>query len=640
MRAGTLVALLACLLCSATAKPLFAIGSGALLTVGDELPNCDVYHENQCQGNNIETDAKYTNWTWQTPPKGDANYQPSFQSYSSLKGHARVVYNSAHNQATVQLVTIVRDPNVKLTYSFGGVIQESNTKVFCQSGCENVATGPVNIDISGSDGSSLTLDAVDFLWNAPAIKLNGGDYRNGQKGAIVEMFGWPHADVEKECKAISQMGYLGVKLFPVQEQVMSDEPFNGERNPWYFMYQPVSYRLQGRMGTRDQLRALITTCRSYGVRVYADAVVNHMTGSGNDVSPYHRNPGAGCAKWGSVPKTGSAPDPSPFYTQGFTYHTSPIGYPPQQEFPAVPFEPVDFHCERSLNSWSDPLVLNAGWLTGLTDLNTERPNVQQRIADYLTDLISIGFSGYRIDAAKHIKPDDLVGIFSKFKQNLGGVLPEDFISWLEVLIGGEGQLLFCNEGSGYNYGKNFVDKFKAAGFSDAEVNKIKIWFTGYPKEPTVDCGQVTNWRKAIQNDDNDQQNDGSSSRDMGDQGSVLVKDRGFEVKLFQSPNGANDNANDYPIRLVLSSYYFDKADGKVHGIPDGKSDCLGCKGPNCSGCKSVPYSPAYVADACAYEGQDYTRVHRDRAIVLAMRQWMGLPTNLSNEQLGIPARCQ
>jgi glycosidase len=41
-----------------------------------------------------------------------------------------------------------------------------------------------------------------------------------------------------------------------------------------------------------------------------------------------------------------------------------------------------------------------GWLTGLVDLNTERDNVQERIADYLTDLIGIGFSGFRIDAAK------------------------------------------------------------------------------------------------------------------------------------------------------------------------------------------------------------------------------------------------
>lgn len=36
-----------------------------------------------------------------------------------------------------------------------------------------------------------------------------------------------------------------------------------------------------------------------------------------------------------------------------------------------------------------------------------------QIADYLTDLIGIGFSGFRIDAAKHISPAGLTGIFTK-----------------------------------------------------------------------------------------------------------------------------------------------------------------------------------------------------------------------------------
>jgi hypothetical protein len=87
-------------------------------------------------------------------------------------------------------------------------------------------------------------------------------------------------------------------------------------------------------------------------------------------------------------------------------------------------------------------------------------------------------------------------------------------------------------------------------------------YSAYPKEPSVACGQVPFNRFAIQNDDADQQTPGSSSRDMGSMGSVLVKDlniplhRQFEVQLFQNPNGATDNANDYPIRMVLSSYYF------------------------------------------------------------------------------------
>jgi len=126
-------------------------------------------------------------------------------------------------------------------------------------------------------------------------------------------------------------------------------------------------------------------------------------------------------------------------------------------------------------------------LTGLADLDTEKDYVRERIAAYMTDLISIGFSGFRMDAAKHIQPESLAAILSKLKRNLGGGdLPEDFITYLEVLMGGEKDLLMCNPGD-YNYGKSFEDKMKAAGLSDSDVAKVKIWSSDYPKEMPI-CG--------------------------------------------------------------------------------------------------------------------------------------------------------
>lgn len=90
------------------------------------------------------------------------------------------------------------------------------------------------------------------------------------------------------------------------------------------------------------------------------------------------------------------------------------------EFPSVPYIATDFHCERGLSSWTDPFQLNNGWLVGLSDLDTESEYVQERIAAYFTDLLSIGFSGFRMDAAKHIKPPSIAAILFKFKKNLGG----------------------------------------------------------------------------------------------------------------------------------------------------------------------------------------------------------------------------
>ena len=37
--------------------------------------------------------------------------------------------------------------------------------------------------------------------------------------------------------------------------------------------------------------------------------------------------------------------------------------------------------------------------------------------------------------------------------------------------------------TGYNYGSYFEDALLDEGFTQEDVNKIKIWNSGYPKEP-------------------------------------------------------------------------------------------------------------------------------------------------------------
>lgn len=51
----------------------------------------------------------------------------------------------------------------------------------------------------------------------------------------------------------------------------------------------------------------------------------------------------------------------------------------------------------------------------MPDLATGKPEVQDKIAKFLNELIDIGVAGFRIDAAKHIWPNDLDTIASKLK---------------------------------------------------------------------------------------------------------------------------------------------------------------------------------------------------------------------------------
>ncbi|KAL7273623.1 hypothetical protein RUND412_003498 [Rhizina undulata] len=555
------------------------------------------------------------NRRWQTPTEDDPAYVDSFQDYRDLIGYADIQYNSARTEAVV-VVNAVERSGSALTYIFGGVSQSGNSYELTSS-----YTGTLTISVTSGNGKSLVLEPLNFIWQNAALTAAQSDFTGGQKGGIVELFGWPYNDVAQECAFLGKAGYMGIKVWPPTEHVWGSNYYetDGQFRPWYFLYQPVSYRLHSRMGTREELRAMIQTCRAAGVRVYADAVINHMVGQGTDIQ---NHVSTGCSYYSGH----NATDGSPYFTSGNTYlYNSYTGTRPTLEFPSVPYGPTDFHCECSLNSWTDGAIMTNCWLVGLTDLNSEKPYVQDRIATYLVDLLSIGFSGFRVDAAKHIGPTYMAAIFGRVQNKLGGSFPTDFITWLEVILGGESSLLACGGGE-YSWYTNFNTLLSSAGLSNTDIAKVKIWSSDYPKEMPI-CGSwiIPASRFAIQNDDHDQQTPGSSSRDMGDTGSVLIKDkdidkhRAFEVELFSRTDA------DWWIKLVLSSYMFMDAGGS--GFPDGYSDCSLYTGTqSASGCYGVPKDVAYVASACGYtltEGK-YTRVHRDMSIINAMRAWVGL----------------
>ena len=186
------------------------------------------------------------------------------------------------------------------------------------------------------------------------------------------------------------------------------------------------------------------------------------------------------------------------------------------------------------------------------------------------------------------------------------------------------------------YGSSFSNMLLQDLGSQSEVDKIKIWDGLYPTN--TGANPMSRYRVVIQNDDHDSQTPGSSSRYLGSLGCILVRNcsvdahRNFEITLFANPYGVTNNDNDWPIRFVLSSYYFTYG---ANGIPDGMSSCAKCT-VNCDKCsEDVPYMPAYAPGECAYSGTGYTRVHRDIRIINAMRGWMKLPP-ISGADLGLP----
>lgn len=187
-------------------------------------------------------------------------------------------------------------------------------------------------------------------------------------GVLAHLFQWPWADVAKECPALAAAGISGVQISPPQEHVVLPG------HPWWQDYQPVSYTLGSRRGDRAALAAMVDDCHRAGVKIYADAVVNHMTAQA-----------AG---------TGSA-------GTAFTHYA----YPDQ---PAGSFHPA---C--GIQDYGDRAQVQDCELVGLADLATGAEPVRARLAAYLNDLLSLGVDGFRIDAAKHLPAADLRAILDR-----------------------------------------------------------------------------------------------------------------------------------------------------------------------------------------------------------------------------------
>ncbi|MEU7901505.1 carbohydrate-binding module family 20 domain-containing protein [Actinoplanes sp. NPDC049118] len=195
----------------------------------------------------------------------------------------------------------------------------------------------------------------------------------GPKDVIVHLFEWPWASIASECTStLGPKGFGGVQVSPPQEHVV----LPGSGYPWWQDYQPVSYQLTSRRGDRAAFASMVQTCHAAGVKIYVDAVVNHMAG-------------------GASTGTGTA-------GSGYSHYA----------YPAVPYGDGDFHhCGRNgnddISNYGDKWEVQNCELVDLSDLETESSYVRGKLTAYLNDLVGLGVDGFRVDAAKHMPAADM-----------------------------------------------------------------------------------------------------------------------------------------------------------------------------------------------------------------------------------------
>ncbi len=216
--------------------------------------------------------------------------------------------------------------------------------------------------------SVLLVSSMAFTAGAAdeAPKTTGGRYNlavNIKDGAILHAWSWSFKTIKENLKLIADSGYSSVQTSPINKIIVGD---NGGmqlygNGKWYYQYQPVLYTIGNyQLGTKAEFEDLCKEADKYGIKIIVDAVVNHCSSDYNAIDSSIKN-----------------------------------------------LEGGGFHPRVEIESWTDRYQVTQGKLSGLYDLNTQNPVVQNMIKDYLKECVAAGADGFRYDAAKHIElPDD------------------------------------------------------------------------------------------------------------------------------------------------------------------------------------------------------------------------------------------
>lgn len=196
----------------------------------------------------------------------------------------------------------------------------------------------------------------------------------------VHLFEWKWNDIADECERfLGPRGFGGIQISPPNENVVL-WTYN---RPWWERYQPISYELVTRSGNERQFADMVRRCNAAGVRIYVDAVINHMTGE--------------------PPENIGTAGNTAVYREWY--------------YPAVPYRAEHFnwpHCVIDGSDYvNDALRVRNCELVGLKDLNQANEHTRNMIVNFMNKLIDLGVAGFRIDAAKHMWPEDLLIIYNR-----------------------------------------------------------------------------------------------------------------------------------------------------------------------------------------------------------------------------------
>lgn len=368
---------------------------------------------------------------------------------------------------------------------------------------KRLAVTGIAVAMSATTLVALPASADETEANAQARTSVGAP---GDVIAIAFQTNWN--SVAKECTEVygpEGVGY--VQVSPPMESIQGTE--------WWTSYQPVSYKLDSKLGTEAEFKTMIATCNAAGVEIIADSVINHTTGA---------DQGEGTGVAGSK-------------------------YDGEGNFPAIPYTKENFHdCTKNIGDYTNADEVQNCRLTSLQDLDTSQEYVQDKLADYMNRLLDLGVYGFRVDAVKHIATADVAAIKAKLAEKSGRNADDIFFE--QEVIGNASEAAEIQPSNYVANGKvsefNFTNHLSVAfagDITDASKGLAKVGGDGWVSSDKA-AVWVTNWDT--------------------ERGSAITYKKGSKYLLAN----AFMLAYDYGQPHIYSGYYFDNSDDGAPGATE------------------------------------------------------------------------
>lgn len=171
---------------------------------------------------------------------------------------------------------------------------------------------------------------------------------------IIHCFQWSLKDITKNLSEIKDCGYTAIQVSPVNEVKAGKE--------WWTYYQPLSFKIGNKSGTKEDLIELCSKANEMGIKVIVDVVLRHCA-----------NKGGG-------------------------------------KLANVPHDDVDNTLKENKNFWTNSANItnydNRDEVTNgsmqLPMLNYNNHDLQDIYIEFLQELKDLGVAGYRVDMCKHL----------------------------------------------------------------------------------------------------------------------------------------------------------------------------------------------------------------------------------------------